>query len=378
MKSKMKIFGIITLLVISTSVVFTGCGIVDGSEISAQTTPYVQEIEAPSQSTVNESSSPHISDEVAELPSNQDYDEDDWLNGLPWWNWRLAWLNKDYSTYTYVELRAELDRLIDVEHEHEPPTEQPWSWPLDNDHIRAIIMEMLNHRESLEDFNETDGYIHREMPNSDWLYVGPVLSDGTMNCRVVTLLATPYHERLIFAQVFNDETLETVFIHKTILEGGTWGRLLHFDFIRDGDKSYIVTVTEEWDFASYPVPVYYDYEIITHDISDLSNSVAEPLKEEVSHGVWSVTSHSYLEWNTSRIVISFDDRELWEAAMFDERYWPDVWKEELWYGVERTDRYSINDFSLIGNRLTITLRNEEKSRLIMTLNEGIWEVTEIT
>ena len=218
MKRGIKLFGIIVLLIASSSVVITSCKIVDDSEISAPSTPHVQNTEAPAQSIENDSSSPHISDEVTELPSNHDYDEDDWdwLNGQPWWNWRLAWLDEDYSTYTYTDLRAELDRLIDIELEHEPPTDRPWFWPPCNDHIRAIIMEMLNYRESLEDFNETDGYIHREMPNSDWLYVGPVLSDGTMNYRVVTLLATPYHERLIFAQVFNDETLKTVFIHKTI------------------------------------------------------------------------------------------------------------------------------------------------------------------
>jgi len=378
----MKIFGIMILLIALASVVFTGCETADDNEIPAPITrTHVREAEgpeteAPAQTPENDTSSPHIANEDTDLQSDHDYDEDDWENRPDWWNWRLDWLDEDYSTYTYAELRAELDRRIDLELEHEPPTERPWFWPADNDHIRAIIMEMLKYRESLEDFNEADGYIHREMPNRDWLYVGPILSDGTMYCRVVTLLATPYHERLIFAQVFNDETLETAFIHKTILEGGTWGRLLHFDLIRDGDKSYIVTITEEWIFAvATGYPVSYDYEITTYDISDLSSSVAEPLKEEVSQGVWSVTSYG---WRTSQVVISFDDRELWEAAMFDERYWPEVWKENMWHGVGYTDKYPVNDFSLVGNRLTITLRNEAESRLIMTLNQGVWEVTEIT
>ena len=254
----------------------------------------------------------------------------------------------DYSKLTYDELKAEFEKNI----------ERARQKPVDDNNIYLhqwecllIFEEMLNHRQSLDDFSE---YV--EFPYETYtgytvsVNVDSVFSDGKTTYRILKFTAHRYIRRRMYIQIYDEETLISQYVYGYLVEGGIGGEIVYSGFQQEQNKTYFAIVHRE------DTPTTTNYYLINYEIDGKVFHKYNALRDEVRKGIWTISEADYWSDGAMNIRVSYSD---WS-------------EEESWWtfsGVE-------NHASFENNKLTIVLENEYKDEISLIFENGFWEVAD--
>ena len=71
--------------------------------------------------------------------------------------------------------------------------------------IISVFTEMLNHRQSLEDFGESMSLVNDGGYSAGWIDIWPVYSCGETNYRILKLRTNTIADEKMYVQIYNDD-----------------------------------------------------------------------------------------------------------------------------------------------------------------------------
>jgi len=237
----------------------------------------------------------------------------------------------------YYELKAEFERIIELAYAEEPRA--PWGHA---DEIRTIFEEMLNYRQSVDDYNESmDIDENRYM---GWINVWPVFTDGETNYRILEVYVHGYVDFRVYMyiQIYDETSIESHCIYMFMSE---FAGIAYCDFRQESNKTYLIIIKRQ----TYPEYIS-NYFLVNYEISGKEVRNYNTLKEEFTNSIWTVSKDVYDDYfQVTRIEVD---------SMINKP--------------SKHGEYS--QWSFEDNILTITLDNEAKDEISLLFKDGFWEV----
>ena len=306
---------------------------------TVQTTPVPAE-QTPEEPKEQASTSPQANDTPSTSPEVSN--ESDSLDIEPW-------EARDYSGFNYEELKAEFEKYIEIA--RNSPVDD-YNIYLQQMEAFVIFKEMLNHRQSLEDFRDSIEFAFPDEELSGYsvlIDVDSVFKDGSNTYRVLRFTAHRYISRLIYIQIYDEESLVSHYVYGYIEEGGIGGEIVYCGFKQEHGKTYLVIIHREDN------PNTTEYYLVNYEIDGNEIHKYNALKNEVAKGIWNISETNHWGERGMHIRVAYSD-------------W--VEEEEDWWSILDINNHA----SFENNKLTIVLENEEKDEISLIFKDGFWEV----
>ena len=216
--------------------------------------------------------------------------------------------------------------------------------------LYSIFAEMLNYRESLDDFDTSRVYVIDESVGREiTIVLGTVFTDGDTGYKVFEYGADGFPPNLLQIQIFDKETVDSQLLYSYWSgEGGVSGKIVYYSFRQDSGRLFLTVVHKEKRALEHDSLSLVNYEINGRTISNY-----DALKEDAPEGKLRVTSRAAVG-NYTVLCISYGSVGWHEGYDIDN---------------DSQLRFEDNEFSFI-------LNNEEKEEITLLFGDGFWEVIE--
>ena len=259
---------------------------------------------------------------------------------------------KNYTKKTYAELKAEFEN--NIEQARQEPVDD-YDVFLYHEESRIIFEEMLNRKQSLEDFNGSIEYPHEKYSGYNLsIDVGSVFTDGKTTYRILMFTAHRYINRRMYIQIYDEESITSQLVFDYMAEGGLGGETSYCGFIQDLGKNYLIIIHRSDDYSVGT----FQYYLVNYEIDGKEIRIYNAVNGDFSKGIWTVSE------------INNDNKEHYEITStkivcYDRAFWIENWLDLKILGSQEFFEDNI---------LTIILNNESKDEISLLFKDGFWEV----
>ena len=243
---------------------------------------------------------------------------------------------------SYDELEVEFENNIELAKQEDLCG---WDVFIYQSKAHMIFQKMLNHRQSLEYFSESIEFMHIAWNgHSMSIDIGPIFTHDNITYRILHFSGHRFINRTIYIQIYDDEFIASMHVYDYMVEGGTFGEIIHIGFVQDSDKVYLIIVHREDNACGYAT-----YYLVNYKINGKEITKYRAFGEEITKGIWNIGGSRPFEDKTN-IRVSY-------------------------YGIDYV--LLIMDFTeetFEENILTITLNNEAQNEISLQFKNGLWEV----
>lgn len=252
----------------------------------------------------------------------------------------------------YLELKAEFYRAI--EHAKKGSSGE-YIDPEVTTHLdegRKYFEEMLQYRQSLDDFSQTTEIVYSEKHGSKVLIAAePIFVAGDTNYRLIMFSADNLSAVRVYLQFFNENSLKSQCIYVYYIDPND-SEIIYSDFQQDAENLYLTIIQKERNYDTSAD----NYYLVNYKIDEAEITNYSALKKAISQDGWTIDEVSIVDDSIPlQVSVTKIAYELAEPELFD----PNIGSKA----------------SFQKNKLTIALNIEAKNEISLLFKDGFWETT---